>query len=385
MDFELSESQEMFRSTLRDFVQRSVKPQVHHLEQNGIYPSDLVSEMAAMGLFGLCIPSAYEGLELDSISMALVFEEISRAWMGLAGILGTHTIACAMIAKFGTESQREKFLPALARGERRTAMALSEPDAGSDLQAITTRATRTESGYHVDGTKLWITNARHANPLPVLVKTDPQATPRHRGMSILLIETPRTGLEVTKDLPKLGYRGPETCEVVLSGVEVPADALLGGQEGQGLQQALWALQLGRINIAARGVGLSQGALEAALAYAHHREAFGEKIVQFQLIQEKIADMATEIQAARLMTYWAASQHDKLGRADTETGMAKLFASEVALRSALEAMRVHGGYGYSQEFDVERLYRDAPLLAIGEGTNEILRTVIARNISREFRS
>lgn len=379
MDFELTADQEQFRQALRAFADREIRPVARRLEHEGAYPTSIVEGLAAMGLFGLTVPEAQGGLGLDTVSLALVFEELSRAWMGVAGVLGTHSLACRLIAQHGTPEQRERFLGDLATGRRRSGLALTEPGAGSDLQGIATRARRVGDHYEVRGRKTWITNARHADPLPVLVKTDPAAEPRHRGMSVLLVEADTPGFTVARDLGKLGYKGPESCEVVLDDARVPAANLLGGAEGRGLRQVLSALELGRVNVAARGVGVAQAALDAALDYSRQREAFGHPIAEFQAIQLKLADMATEVQAARLLTWWAADRIDRGERADTETGMAKLFASEVALRASLESMRVHGAYGYSTELDVERLYRDAPLLAIGEGTNEVLRTVIARNL------
>jgi alkylation response protein AidB-like acyl-CoA dehydrogenase len=302
--------------------------------------------------------------------------------MGVAGMLGSHGMACKLIARHGTDEQRRRFLPDLATGRRRSALALTEPDAGSDLQGIRTRATRDGGSYVVRGTKTWVTNARHADPLPVLVKTDPSAEPAHAGMSILLLAMDTPGVEVTRDIGKLGYKGPESCEVVLDDCIVPADDLLGGIEGRGMQQAMSGLETGRVNIAARAVGVAHRALEEALRYAEAREAFGRPIADFQAVQLKLADLATSVQAARLLTWWAASRLDAGGRADTESGMAKLFASEVALTASLESMRIHGGYGYSTEFEVERLYRDAPLMAIGEGTNDILRTVVAKGLRRD---
>jgi alkylation response protein AidB-like acyl-CoA dehydrogenase len=299
--------------------------------------------------------------------------------MGIAGIIGSHSLACWIIAHHGTEEQKRRFLPELATGERRTGIALTEPAAGTDLQGIATRAVRDGDHYIVTGTKTWITNARYANPLPVLVKTDPAATPAHRGMSLLLIEAGSDGFVVSRDLGKLGYKGPESCEVSLQDVRVPAANLVGGVEGRGLQQALSGLEIGRINVASRAVGVAAEALDQALAYARMRHAFGRPIADFQAIQLKLADMATEVNAARLLTWWAASVADRGVRADMQTGMAKLFASEVALRASLESMRIHGSYGYSTELDIERLYRDAPLMAIGEGTNDILRTVIAKGL------
>ncbi|MGH9109624.1 MAG: acyl-CoA dehydrogenase family protein [Acidimicrobiales bacterium] len=379
MNFELSPEQEQFRQTIRSFADREVRPVARQLEQAGTYPTAIVEGLAELGLFGMTVPEDRGGLGLDSVSLALVFEELSRAWMGVAGVLGSHSLACKMLVDHGTEEQQRRFLPDLAAGRRRTGIGLTEPGAGSDLQGITTRARREGDHYVVQGRKTWITNARHADPLPVLVKTDPGAEPRHRGMSVLLVEAGTPGFRVERDLGKLGYKGPETCEVVLDDVEVPAANLLGGQEGHGLQQVLSALEIGRVNVAARSVGIAQAALDAALGYSVERQAFGHRIADFQAIQLKLADMATEVQAARLLTWWAADRIDRGLRSDTETGMAKLFASELAIRAALESMRVHGAYGYSTELDVERLYRDAPLMAIGEGTNDILRTVIARNL------
>ncbi|NUW39171.1 acyl-CoA dehydrogenase family protein [Nonomuraea rhodomycinica] len=376
MDFELTDEQRAFRETLRAFVDKEIVPVATEWEHSGRYPTEIVGTMRRMGLFGLSVPEEYGGLGADMVSFALVFEEIARGWMGVAGILGSHSIACWMIARHGTDEQRRRHLPDLAAGARRTGIALTEPAAGTDLQGIRTRAVRDGDHYVVTGTKTWITNARHADPLPVLVKTS-VTEPAHKGMSVLLVDPSAEGFTVSRDLPKLGYKGTETCEVVLDGVRVPVSALLGGVEGRGMQQVLGGLEMGRVNIAARAVGVAQAAYDAALSYARERTAFGQPIADFQAVQLKLADLATEIQAARLLTYWAASRADGGGRIDMEAGMAKYFASEVALKASLEAMRIHGGYGYSQEFVVERLYRDAPLMAIGEGTNDIQRLVIAR--------
>jgi alkylation response protein AidB-like acyl-CoA dehydrogenase len=362
-------------------VDKEIRPVAREWEKEGRYPTEIVDTMKRLGLFGMTVPEEYGGLGLDLVSMSLVFEEISKAWMGIAGILGSHSLSCWMLAKHGTEEQKQRYLPAFATGERRTGIALTEPGAGSDLQGITTRAVRDGDEYVINGTKTWITNARFADPLPVLVKTDPTADPRHKGMSLLLVEAGTPGFEVSKDIGKLGYKGPESCEVVFTDCRVPVDALVGGVEGRGLQQALGGLEVGRVNIASRSVGIAQAALDAALAYAKERKAFGKPIAEHQAIQLKLADMATEVQAARLLTWWAASTADSGRRADLESGMAKLFASEVAVKAALEAMRIHGGYGYSTEFEIERLYRDAPLMAIGEGTSDILRTVIARQLTK----
>ena len=385
MDFELTDEQQMFQDVLRSFVSEHIKPVVREFEREGRYPSEIVARMAEMGLFGITVPAEFGGLGLDVVSMSLVFEEISRGWMGVAGVLGSHSLSCRMIANHGTDEQKRRWLPDLATGRRRTGIALTEPGGGSDLQGIVTRARRDGDDYVVRGAKTWITNARFADPLPVLVKTDPAAEPRHRGMSVMMVEAGLPGFEVTKDIGKLGYKGPESCEVVLDDVRVPADCLLGGVEGRGFVQVMSGLEAGRVNIAARSVGIAQAALDASLAYAQQREAFGRPIADFQAIQLKLADMATELEAARLLTRWAADRIDKGLRADVEAGMAKYFASEAAIRASLEAMRIHGGYGYSTEFEIERLYRDAPLMAIGEGTNEIQRTVIAKGLLRRARA
>ncbi|MFG1853715.1 acyl-CoA dehydrogenase family protein [Actinomadura geliboluensis] len=377
MDFELTEEQRLFRDTLRDFVDREIRPVVQEWEAADRYPAEIVETMKGLGLFGLTVPEEYGGLGADMVSFALVFEEISKGWMGIAGILGSHSLSCWMIARHGTPEQRERFLPDLAAGRRRTGIGLTEPGAGTDLQGIATTARRDGDHYVVDGRKTWITNARHASPLPVLVKTDPTASPAHRGMSVLLVED---GFEVLRDLPKLGYKGTESCEIVFDGVRVPAANLLGGVEGRGMQQVLSGLETGRINVAARSLGIAQAAYDEALRYAAEREAFGRPIQDFQAIQLKLADMAIKVQAARLLVYWAASRADAGDRVDMQAGMAKTFASEAAMECALASMQVHGGYGYSKEFAVERLYRDAPLMSIGEGTNDIMRTVIAKALT-----
>jgi len=379
MDFSLTPEQSLYRDSLRSFVNKEIVPVARDWEESGRYPTEIVESMKGLGLFGILVPEEYGGMGADAVSFALTFEEISRGWMGIAGILGTHSVACWMIANYGTAEQKAKYLPELASGARRSGIALTEPGAGTDLQGIATTARRDGDDYIVNGTKMWITNARYADPLPVLVKTDPTATPDHRGMSILLVDTTTSGFEVTKDIPKLGYKGTESCEVVLTDVRVPSSQLLGDHEGRGMQHALSALETGRINVASRAVDVAQRAYEEALKYSKDRTAFGQPISDFQAIQLKLAEMATRLQAARLLTYWAASRLDAGERADAESGMAKIMASETALFCALESMRVHGGYGYSREFEVERLYRDAPLMAIGEGTNEVLRTVVAKSL------
>jgi alkylation response protein AidB-like acyl-CoA dehydrogenase len=380
MDFELNDEQRLFRRTLRDFADKEIVPVASELERSGTYPAQILAKLKELGLFGLNVPEEYGGLGADRVSYALAFEEITRAWLGAAGLFGPHSVACWLIARNGTDEQKARYLPAMASGDLRSGIALTEPGAGTDLQGITTSAVRDGDEYVVSGTKTWITNARVAGMLPVLLQTGTAKTAAkaHQGMSVLLVDTDAAGFSVSRDLPKLGYKGPETCELVLDEVRVPAANLLGGNEGRGLQQVLNGLEIGRINIAARAVGVAQAAYDAALAYARERHAFGKPIAGFQAIQLKLADMATEIQAARLLTYWAAAKSQtSTGRVDMEAGMAKMYASEVALKCSLESMRIHGAYGYSAEFIVERLYRDAPLMAIGEGTNDIQRMVIAK--------
>ncbi|MEV6342740.1 acyl-CoA dehydrogenase family protein [Actinoplanes sp. NPDC051851] len=379
MDFDLNDEQRLFRDVLRDFVDREIRPVASEWEASGRYPTEIVETMRELGLFGLTVPEEYGGLGADMVSFALVFEEISKGWMGIAGILGSHSLSCWLIARHGTTEQKQRYLPDLATGRRRTGIALTEPDAGTDLQGISTTAVRDGDSYVLNGRKTWITNARHADPLPVLCKTDPAASPAHRGMSVILVEAGTPGFTVERDLPKLGYKGTESCEVLFEDVRVPAGQLLGGVEGKGMQQVLSGLETGRINVAARALGIAQAAYDEALRYAGRRTAFGRSIGDFQAIQLKIAEMATRVQAARLLVYWAAARADGGHRVDMEAGMAKAFASEAAVFCALNAMQVHGGYGYSKEFVVERLYRDAPLMMIGEGTNDIQRVVIARSL------
>jgi alkylation response protein AidB-like acyl-CoA dehydrogenase len=379
VDFSFSDEQLAFRNVIRSFVEKEIKPVASKYEKEGIYPTEIVASMAQMGLFGMTVPEEYGGIAVDMVSFAIVFEEISKGWMGVAGILGSHSLSCWLIAHHGTQEQKDKYLPDLATGKRRTGIGLTEPDAGTDLQGIRTTARREGDEYVINGAKTWITNARYANPLPVLVKTDPTTTPAHKGMSVILVEAGTPGFEVSRDLGKLGYKGPESCEVILKNVRVPIGNLLGGVEGRGMQQVLSGLEIGRLNVAARSVGIAQAAYEAALNYSKERKAFGKAISEFQAIQLKLAEIATNLQAARLLTHWAASRADSGARVDMEAGMAKYFASEVAIMASLEAMRIHGGYGYSTEYVVERLYRDAPLMSIGEGTNDIMKTVIAQSL------
>jgi len=374
-----SEDQEaVIFGSIDRFLERDVAPYVQKLEHDDEYPADMVERMRELGLFGATIPSAYGGLGLSAVLYARIVERISRVWMSLTGIFNSHLIMAAAVERFGTEVQKKQFLPRFASGELRGGLALTEPDCGTDLQAIRTAARRAGDHYVVDGTKTWISNGIHGQCFALLVKTDPQAQPRHRGMSLFLAEK-GDGFTVSRKLEKLGYKGIDTAELVFENYRLPADRLIGGQEGSGLNHALGALELGRINVAARGVGLAQAALDQALAYSQVRKTFGKPICRHQAIQLKLADMATQVHAARLLTEDAARTYDRGQRCDLEAGMAKLFATEAAVDVALEAMRIHGAYGYSKEFVIERLYRDAPLLVIGEGTNELQRIIIARQL------
>ncbi|MCZ6524450.1 MAG: acyl-CoA dehydrogenase family protein [Alphaproteobacteria bacterium] len=360
------------------FLERDVKPYAHELEANDTYPDEIVEKMKGLGLFGATIGPAYGGLGLSATTYARIVERVSAVWMSVSGIFNSHLIMAAAVERFGTEDQKRRYLPRFASGELRGGIALTEPDCGTDLQAVRTRARRDGEDYIVDGTKTWITNSIEGGILAVLVKTDAEAEPRHKGMSLLLIEK-GAGFHVGRKLEKLGYRGIDTGELVFEACRVPRDNLIGGEEGRGLQQILSGLELGRINVAARGVGIARAALQESLAYAQVRKTFGKPICEHQAIQIKLADMATQVEAARLLVEAAARAYDSGQRCDLEAGMAKLFATEAALTNSLEAMRIHGAYGYSKEFNIERYYRDAPLLAIGEGTNELQRIVIAREL------
>jgi alkylation response protein AidB-like acyl-CoA dehydrogenase len=368
----------MLLDAIDAFLERDVKPHVHRLEHDDIYPEAIVARMRELGLFGATIAPEYGGLGLPCASYADIVERIARVWMSLTGIFNSHLIMSAIVQRNGTEAQKRAFLPRFASGELRGGLALTEPDCGTDLQAIRVTARRGGDGYLVNGTKTWISNGIQGSCFALLVKTDPTAEPRHRGMSMLLAEK-GPGFTVGRKLEKLGYKGIDSAELVFQDYRVPADRLIGGVEGRGLQHALSGLELGRINVAARGVGIAQAALDESLRYAQIRKTFGVPIAQHQAIQIKLADMATRTEASRLLVHRAAELYDRGDRCDMEAGMAKLFATETALENATEAMRVHGGYGYSTEFPVERLYRDAPLLVIGEGTNELQRIIIARQL------
>jgi alkylation response protein AidB-like acyl-CoA dehydrogenase len=377
--FDLTEDQRLVQKTVREFVDRDVMPVASAMEHRDEYPEALVETMKAMGLFGLNIPETYGGSDVDYTTFAIVFEELSRGWMGLAGIVGAHLVLCDVLVRFGTGAQKEKFLPGLAKGEPRGGICLSEPGAGTDLQRITTTAARRGSSYIVNGSKMWVTNGRRAQTLLLMAKTDTSTTPPYRGVSAFVIEKGAPGLTVSRDIEKLGYKGVETCELHFQDFAVPEANLIGGVEGEGFKHVMTGLEAERLNVAARGLGVAQAAFDEAIAYAQERQTFGKPIAEHQTIQIKLAQMATRIEASRLLVYAAARRKDKRERCDVEAGMAKLFATETAHDVALEAMRILGGNGYSKDFPVERYYRDAPLLMIGGGTNELQHLIIAKGL------
>ncbi len=368
--------------TVKRFVEREVNEVASELEHRDEYPHALVATMKELGLFGATIPTHWGGLGLDTLTYAMIVEEICVGWMSLSGILNTHLLLAYIIRNFGTEQQRDEYLPAMARGDLRGALCLSEAHAGSDVQAIRTVAKRDGDDYVINGAKMWVTNGRNGNLYALVAKTDPEAKPPHKGMS-LFIAPKGPGATVSRDIGKLGYKGVDTCEVVFEDYRVPVGNLLGGEEGRGMQHVLNGLEVGRINIAARAVGVARAAFEHAIRYSQQRQTFGKPICEHQAVQLKLADMATKIEAARLLVHRAANKKDAGERCDLEAGMAKLFASETCAEVTLDAMRVHGGYGFSDEFPVERYYRDAPLMIIGEGTNEIQRTIIARQLVKKY--
>ncbi len=380
----VSEVRSQITTLVRDFVRREVEPIAQRYDNEDIYPQELIEPMREMGLFGITIPEEYGGLGLDYTTFAVIFEELSRGWMSVSGIIGTHHVLAHIVTNYGTADQKERILPRLASGELRGGLALTEPEAGSDVQNISTTATRDGEEYVIQGTKMFITNAEHGNAFAVLTKTDLNAEPRHRGMSCFFVEKPNPGIRVGQHLDKLGYRGLDSSELIFEDCRVGAEDLIGEVEGQGFKHVMSGLEGGRINVAARAVGVATAAFDAAIRYAQQREAFGEPIANHQAIQIKLANMATKIQAARLLTYDAAAKKDAGERVDLEVGMAKLFASETCGEVAMEAMRIHGGYGYIKDFDVERYYRDAPLMIIGEGTNEIQQLLIARRLLERHR-
>jgi isovaleryl-CoA dehydrogenase len=375
----LSEDESAVVEVVRQFVDHEVKPVASNLEHDNTYPEKLVAQMKDLGIFGLAVPKPWGEVSVSTPCYALVTEELARGWMSLAGAMGGHTVVVKLLDAFGTAEQKEHYLPRMATGEIRAAMALTEPGGGSDLQAMRTTARRDRDGnYVVNGSKTWITNARNSQLIALLCKTNPSAVPSQSGMSILLIEK-GPGLTISRDLPKLGYKGVETCELAFDDFRSPVTSLLGADEGLGFTQMMRGLEVGRIQVASRALGVGRAALEDALRYSQERESFGKPIWKHQSIGNYLADMATKLVAARQLVLYAARRYDDGERADLEAGMAKLFASEVAMQIALDAMRIFGGYGYSTEFDVERYFRDAPLMIVGEGTNEIQRNVIARQL------
>jgi alkylation response protein AidB-like acyl-CoA dehydrogenase len=377
MTLSTAEEREIVELVAR-FVDEQVRPVARELEHANTYPAALIDQMKAMGVYGLGIPAPYGAFSVSTACYALVTEELARGWMSLAGAFGGHSVVARLLVRFGTDEQRARYLPRLATGELRATMALTEPDGGSDLQALRTHARRDGDHYVVNGSKTWISNARHAGLIALLCKTDLTTHPSHKGISILLVEKV-PGLTVARDLPKLGYRGIESCELHFDDCVVAADAVLGGEEGHGFAQMMHGLEIGRIQVAARAIGVARAAFDDSLAYAQQRSTFGKPIIEHQSISNYLADMATNVLAARQLNLLAAARVDEGRRADMEAGMAKLFASEMAAKVTLDAVRIHGGYGYSTEYDVERYFRDAPLMIVGEGTNEIQRNVIARQL------
>ncbi|WP_204079668.1 acyl-CoA dehydrogenase family protein [Mycobacterium riyadhense] len=380
---ELNDDEEMLVATVRRFIDRDVKPTVREVEHANTYPEAWLEQMKRIGIYGLAIPDEYGGSPVSMPCYVQVTQELARGWMSLAGAMGGHTVVAKLLTLFGTEEQKRAYLPSMATGELRATMALTEPGGGSDLQNMSTTAVpfgtgRAIDGLRINGSKTWISNARRSGLIALLCKTDPNATPRHKGISIVLAE-PGPGLTVSRDLPKLGYKGVESCELSFDDYRVPASAILGGQAGQGFTQMMKGLETGRIQVAARALGVATAALEDSLEYAQQRESFGQPIWRHQSVGNYLADMATKLTAARQLTFYAAERYDSGQRCDMEAGMAKLFASEVAMEIALNAVRIHGGYGYSTEYDVERYFRDAPLMIVGEGTNEIQRNVIAQQL------
>jgi alkylation response protein AidB-like acyl-CoA dehydrogenase len=372
-----SEEDDALLDAIEKWLERDVRPHVLRLEHADEYPHEMVAQMKELGLFGATIPVEYGGLGLSATTYAKIVEKIAETWMSLSGIFNSHLIMAAIVTRMGTEAQKREWLPKFASGEIRGGLALTEPDCGTDLQAIRTRARRSNAGYVINGTKTWISNGIEGTCFALLVKTDPEAEPRHKGMSMVL--APKgPGFRVGRKLEKLGYKGIDSAELVFEDYAIPAENLIGG-EGKGLQAALSGLELGRINVAARGCGLASAALKDSVRYSQIRRTMGKPICEHQAIQLKLGEMATRLQAARLLTYDAARAYDKGERCDMEAGMAKYFAGEAAVTNSMEALRIHGAYGYSKEYHVERYYRDAPLICIGEGTNEMQRIIIAKQL------
>ncbi len=384
MDMTFDAEKQMIVDEIRLFVDREVLPVAHRLEHDDIYPSELIDKLKVLGIFSATIPEAYGGLAFDLLTYVQIIEQLARGWMSLAGIVNTHILVAYMIATYGTEEQRQRFLPAMAGGDKRGGICISEANAGSDVQAITMTAVRVGDDYVLNGSKLWVTNGVYGSIFAVLARTKTDVRPPHRGMSVFIVEKGTPGLSVSRIFEKLGYKGVETAELVFDHVRVPAANLLGSIEGEGFKHVMSGLEVGRINVAARAVGVAQAAFNDAIKYAQQRSTFGKPIAQHQAIQLKLADMATKIEAARLLLQQAAQKKDRGERCDLEAGMAKLFATEICQEVTLEAMRIYGGFGYTKEFNVERYYRDAPFMLVGEGTSEIQRLVIARQLLERYK-
>ena len=377
INLDTSENDKLILSSIDKFLEKDVKPYVKEFESEDKYPQDIADKMAELGLFGATISEDYGGLGLSAVTYSKIVENVSSVWMSVSGIFNSHLIMCAAVEKFGTEEMKNFYLPKFATGELRGGIALTEPDCGTDLQSIKTKATKDNTKYKINGTKTWITNSVQGDVLAVLVKTNNEISPPHKGMSLLLVHKDQG--YIPRKLKKLGYRGIDTGEVQFNDVEIPLENLIGTEEGRGLQQILSGLELGRINVAARGVGLAKAALDDSIEYSKIRKTFGKPISNHQSIQIKLAEMATRLEASRLLTEQAAIAYDSGQRSDLQAGMAKLYATETALFNSTEAMRIHGGFGYSPEYNIERYYRDAPLLAIGEGTNELQKIIIAKQL------
>jgi alkylation response protein AidB-like acyl-CoA dehydrogenase len=377
INLDTSENDKLILSSIDKFLEKDVKPYVKEFESEDKYPQDIADKMAELGLFGATISEDYGGLGLSAVTYSKIVENVSSVWMSVSGIFNSHLIMCAAVEKFGTDEMKNFYLPKFATGELRGGIALTEPDCGTDLQSIKTKATKDNTKYKINGTKTWITNSVQGDVLAVLVKTNNEISPPHKGMSLLLVHKDQG--YIPRKLKKLGYRGIDTGEVQFNDVEIPLENLIGTEEGRGLQQILSGLELGRINVAARGVGLAKAALDDSIEYSKIRKTFGKPISNHQSIQIKLAEMATRLEASRLLTEQAAIAYDSGQRSDLQAGMAKLYATETALFNSTEAMRIHGGFGYSPEYNIERYYRDAPLLAIGEGTNELQKIIIAKQL------
>ena len=380
VDKSSNEEERLILDTIDKFLEKDVKPFVREFESEDKYPKLIADKMAELGLFGATISPEYGGLGLSAVTYSKIVENVSAVWMSVSGIFNSHLIMCAAVERFGSKQMKEYYLPKFASGEIRGGIALTEPDCGTDLQSITTKAVKDNDSYIINGNKTWITNSVQGSVLAVLVKTDSKIKPAHKGMSLILVEK-KDGY-VARKLKKLGYKGIDTGEVQFENVKVLTSNLIGEIEGEGLKQILAGLELGRINVAARGVGLARAALEDSIAYAKSRKTFGKPIGEHQSIQIKLAEMATKLEASRLLTEQAAIAYDSGIRSDLQAGMAKLFATETALFNSIEAMRIHGGFGYSPEYNIERYYRDAPLLVIGEGTNELQKLIIAKQLISE---